>query len=78
MKPESAPAILLLKEAASFCRISTDTLRRASLAGELKLLRLGLGRVRGPLGVRREELMRWLAAREAELNKAPPKPSYSR
>ena len=65
------PEILRLKEAAQFCRTSTDTIRRASLAGEIKLFRLGLGRKRGPLGVRRAEVLRWLAAREAEMNEAP-------
>ncbi|CAG1769770.1 hypothetical protein BAC2_00559 [uncultured bacterium] len=69
--PASPPEILRLKEAATYCRTSTDTLRRASLAGEIKLFRLGLGRKRGPLGVRREEVLRWLAAREAEMNGGP-------
>jgi hypothetical protein len=69
--PEALPQILRLKEAAAYCRTSTDTIRRASLAGELKLFRLGLGRKRGPLGVRSEEMLRWLATREAEMNGPP-------
>lgn len=73
--PVPSPEILRLKEAAAYCRTSTDTLRRASLAGELKLFRLGLGRKRGPLGVRREEVLRWLAAREAEMSGVPPRAS---
>lgn len=68
-RPDPKHEILRLKEAAAFCRVSTDTLRRASLAGELKLFRLGLGRKRGPLGVRREEVLRWNAAREEEMNR---------
>lgn len=71
MSDANIPEILVLKEAAAACRVSTDTLRRASLAGELRLLRLGLGRKRGPLGVRREELIRWLAMRESEFNGGP-------
>lgn len=67
-KLDQLPQILGLKEAAAYCRTSTDTIRRASLAGKLKLFRLGLGRKRGPLTLRREELHRWLAAREAEMN----------
>ena len=70
-QPDPLPGILRLKEAAAYCRTSTDTLRRASIAGELKLFRLGLGRKRGPLGVRREEIHRWNAAREAEMNDGP-------
>lgn len=64
---EVLPFILRLKEAAAYCRVSTDTLMRASQAGQLKLFRLGLGRKRAPLLVRREELLRWIAAREAEV-----------
>lgn len=65
-KAGNEPAFLKLKEAARLCRTSCDTIRRATLAGELKFLRLGQGRKRSPLLFRREEILRWIAARELE------------
>ena len=65
-KAAKEPAFLTLKEAARLCRTSSDTIRRATLAGELKFFRLGQGRKRSPLLFRLEEILRWVAARELE------------
>lgn len=72
----SEPQFLTLREAAIFCRTSPDTIRRATLAGELKFFRLGQGRKRSPLFFRRDELLRWIAAREEESSAAAPKPRF--
>lgn len=65
-KAGNEPTFLKLKEAARLCRTSRDTIRRATLAGELKFFRLGQGRKRSPILIRREEVLRWIAAREQE------------
>ena len=65
-KSANEPTFLKLKEAARLCRTSTDTIRRATLAGELKFFRLGQGRKRSPILFRRQEILRWVAARELE------------
>lgn len=64
------PEFMTLKEVARLCRTSTDTIRRAVLAEELKCFRLGQGRIRSPWLFRREEVLRWISARELETSAA--------
>jgi hypothetical protein len=58
---EMEDRVLSYPEAEAIACVSRDTLLRESKAGRLKIIRLSLRRA----GIRKGELLRWIASREA-------------
>ena len=71
----SSAVALRLPDAAALCSISTSTVRAAVKRGELKAIRVGTGRPRSPLLVRRTDLDDWLTAREMPAPAPAPAPA---